>query len=116
MRRTVLVFTSILAAASPAFAATLEIDLPNVETIETTAVSYECPEGTVAATYYNAGDTSVAVVTIDGSSVVMSNVLAASGSKYAGGPYVWWTKGDNADLYDLMKGEDAEPISCTAKT
>ncbi|EIM75764.1 hypothetical protein A33O_07355 [Nitratireductor aquibiodomus RA22] len=115
MRRSVLALTSLFLAASPAFAATVEIELPDVESVDTSAVTYACPDGEIDATYYNAGDASLAVVMIDGSPVVMSNVLAASGAKYAGGPYIWWTKGEGADLYDLMKGEDAKPVSCTAK-
>ncbi|MGI3127051.1 MliC family protein [Nitratireductor sp. PBL-C9] len=115
MRRSILALVSTLALGSSAFAATLEIDLPDVESVETTAVTYACPDGDIDATYYNADGNSLAVVTVDGNPVVMSNVLAASGAKYAGGPYIWWTKGDNADLYDLMKGEDADPVSCTAK-
>ncbi|WP_292898360.1 MliC family protein [Nitratireductor sp.] len=115
MRRPALSLIALLAIGSPTYAATLEIDLPDAETVETVTVTYACPDGDIDATYYNAEDNSLVVVTIDGGPVVMSSVLAASGVKYAGGPYVWWTKGDDADLYDLMKGEDAEPVSCAAK-
>ncbi|MFC5587191.1 MliC family protein [Nitratireductor kimnyeongensis] len=115
MPRPILSLIALLAIFSQAHAATMEIDLPDAESVEAAAVTYACPGGDIDVTYYNAGDTSLAVAMIDGTSVVMSNVLAASGAKYAGGPYVWWTKGDDADLYDLMKGEGAEPVSCSTK-
>ena len=115
MRHPALSLIALFAIGSPPHAATLEIDLPDAESVETVAVTYACPDGDIDATYYNAEENSLAVVMIDGGPVVMSSVLAASGAKYAGGPYVWWTKGDDADLYDLMKGEGAEPVPCTAK-
>ncbi len=65
--------------------------------------------------YVNAGDNSLAVLTLGDRTVVAVTVLSASGAKYAGQNYVWWTKGDNADLYDLTKGEDAPAVmSCEA--
>ncbi|WP_367716786.1 MliC family protein [Nitratireductor sp. GISD-1A_MAKvit] len=115
MRRPALSLIALLAVGSATSAATLEIDLPDAESVETVAVTYACPDGDIDVTYYNVEDNSLAVVVLDGGPVVMSNVLAASGAKYAGGPYVWWTKGDDADLYDLMKGDGAEPVSCTAR-
>ena len=46
----------------------------------------------------------------------MVNVLSASGARYAGRQYTWWTKGNSADFYDLTKGEDARPeFSCEAE-
>lgn len=105
----------VLAAAAGARAATLEIALPDADAVETTSVAYECPQGEITATYYDAGDNHLAAVIIDGRTVVMANVISASGAKYAGGPYIWWTKGDEASFEDLMKGEDAAPIICTAK-
>ena len=45
--------------------------------------------------------------------VVAANVISGSGAKYAGGIYIWWTKGETADLYNLMDDPEQEkPISC----
>ncbi|WP_439500378.1 MliC family protein [Aminobacter ciceronei] len=103
------------AATSAAMASTVTLDLPGDAKVERNAVDYGCGDQTVKAEYVNAGDNSLAVLTLGDRTVVAVTVLSASGAKYAGQNYVWWTKGDNADLYDLTKGEDAPAVmSCEA--
>ena len=60
--------------------------------------------------YINAGPVSLAVFVRNGELVVASNVLSGSGARYAGGKYIWWTKGADGSLYDLTQGEDADPV------
>jgi membrane-bound inhibitor of C-type lysozyme len=103
-----------LAAASAAGAATITIDVPDAGEAEAVRQAYDCAGSEVEAVYYNAGPVSLAVLTIKGETVVASNVIAASGARYADAQYIWWTRGDAADLYDLMQGEDAPPVSCRA--
>lgn len=111
MRRmlTALYFTF---AAGAAGAATITIEAPAADEVETVRQIYDCGGARVEVVYHNAGTISLAVLTIGGETIVASNVLAASGVRYAGAQYVWWTKGDDADLYDLTQGEDAPPVSC----
>lgn len=109
-----------MVAAAPAMAAQVAISISIPVTGETsvtsTAAAYDCAGRAVTATYINAGEVSLAVLDIDGETVVASNVVAASGARYAGGRYVWWTKGEEADLYDLMDGGDDAPAAhCTVK-
>lgn len=98
------------AGASSAAAAdvTLSLDAP----VERSSVAYAC-RGAAPMTveYVNAGDNSLALVPVDGRTLVFVATLAASGVRYASGPYVWWTKGDEASLSDLRNGEDADPIA-----
>ncbi|MGC4026506.1 MAG: MliC family protein [Mesorhizobium sp.] len=92
-------------AVSSAQAASVSLDLPgDAATRET--VNYDCGGQKIAATYINAGDNSLAVLKIGERVVVTVSVLAASGAKYAGQELIWWTKGDEATLYDLHKGEN----------
>lgn len=91
--------------------ATVMIDIPDARA-ETQTLSYRCDDTAMNVTYINAGATALAVLTLEGETIVAANVLAASGAKYAGQQYVWWTKGPHADLYDLTQGEDAEPLGC----
>ena len=67
----------------------------------------------VAADYINAGPVSLVTLTIGSEFVVASNVLSGSGAKYAGGQYVWWTKGENATLIDTIKGDNDPGIACS---
>ncbi|WP_395448088.1 MliC family protein [Aminobacter sp. UC22_36] len=111
-----LTFTAIIlaVATSAATASAVTLELPGNAPVERSAVVYRCGDRDVKAEYINAGDNSLAVLTIGDETIVAVTVLSGSGAKYAGQHYVWWTKGDNADLYDLTKGEDAPPLSCTA--
>lgn len=98
--------------ATPAVAAdvTLMLDAPEAQAL---SVNYRC-EGTSApmtVEYINAGEDSLAMVPVEGGRRVMVSVLAASGARYAGGAFVWWTKGREGSLYDLRNGEDADPVA-----
>ena len=100
-------------AASAASAGEINIKLPDNVDVTTNAVLYTCGDKNVSATYYNAGDISLAELEMEDHTVVAANVLSGSGAKYAGGIYVWWTKGETAELYNLMDDpEQAKPISC----
>lgn len=110
-------FTAIIFAfaTSAAMASTVTLELPGDAKVERSTVGYKCGDQAVKAEYVNAGDNSLAVLTLGDQTVVAVTVLSGSGAKYAGQNYVWWTKGDNADLYDLTKGEDAPAVfSCEA--
>lgn len=99
-----------------AFADPLTIDLPGAASAERTTVAYSCGgDRKVTAEYVNAGANSLAIVNLGEQTVLMISVLSGSGARYAGQQYIWWTKGNSADFYDLTKGEDAAPVlSCQA--
>ena len=111
--------STMLAAAllgvAAAHADPLMIDLPGAAERQT--VAYSCDgDRKVTAEYVNAGANSLAIVKLGDDTVLMVNVLSASGARYAGQQYVWWTKGNSADFYDLTKGEDAPAeFSCEAE-
>lgn len=117
MRIALAAFAAMLAAA-PAAAAEVAISLSIPVTgdaeVSSTRSTYACGDDEVSATYINAGDVSLAVLEIDGRTVVASNVIAASGAKYVGAQYIWWTKGDEASLYDLTEGGEDTPVSTCA--
>ncbi|MCT8998026.1 MliC family protein [Chelativorans intermedius] len=90
----------------------LTLSLPGDATVERTSVAYDCgAAGRLDVEYVNAGPVSLAVFTYDEEPVVASNVVAASGARYAGGRYVWWSKGDGGTLHDAMQAEDAPPLA-----
>ncbi len=80
--------------------------------MSSTTASYDCGGRPVEAEYVNAGDVHLALLSIDGQFVVASQVLAASGARYSGGQYVWWRKGDEADLIDFRNGGLDAPVRC----
>ncbi|OCP11140.1 MULTISPECIES: META domain-containing protein [unclassified Ensifer] len=88
------------------------IRVPGADAADRQSVRYDCGGKVVEAEYINAGPVSLVTFTIDGTFVVASNVIAASGAKYAGGQYIWWTKGEEATLFDATKGEEDQGIAC----
>lgn len=102
----------------PALADQIVLPLPKGVKAETLHVAYDCGAfGRVEAAYVNAPPVALASLSFKGEFVVAANVIAASGARYAGGKYIWWTKGSSADLYDVTLGEGAAPIaSCISGT
>jgi membrane-bound inhibitor of C-type lysozyme len=114
--RLILTATLLAAATAAAAASAVTIELPGDAPVDRQTVAYACDgDRKVTAEYVNAGANSLAIVKLGDETVLMVNVLSASGARYAGQQYIWWTKGNSADLYDLTKGEDAPAeFSCTA--
>ncbi|ULU26464.1 MliC family protein [Dyella terrae] len=92
--------------------------LPPIPVDNTLVRDYQCHGGqSLKVTYYNRqGGQSFAMLTVKGNAMLFVDTLAASGVRYVAGPYVWWTKGNNGDLYDMTAGPNAAPIigGCTS--
>ncbi|KAA0968627.1 hypothetical protein FPY71_17270 [Aureimonas fodinaquatilis] len=110
--RAFMIGMAILAGTGAAAAATTQLPLPGeVEEIRQT---YQCSDDQARdVSYYNSEENSLAVVQTGDSQRIFVNVISGSGARYASGPYIWWVKGNDADLYDEMADKDAKPISCT---
>ena len=105
--------TAILATAPAVAAERLTLDFTGAEPAERMIVHYRCEGvGPLVVEYINAGPNRLALVPIAGDTLVFVTVVAGSGAKYVSGPYTWWTKGSSAELSDLFKGQEAEPVSC----
>ena len=115
MRIMPVLVAAFVAASAAARADPLTIDLPGAAVAERNEAAYSCDgDRKVSVEYVNAGANAIAIVDLGDETVLMVNVLSGSGARYAGQHYVWWTKGDSADFYDLTRGEDAPPVfSCT---
>lgn len=74
-------------------------------------VQYRCDDGQrFTVRYYNSPDNQIALVPVDGKTLLFVSVLSASGARYAHGVHEWWTKGREARLTDLTRGENAAPL------
>lgn len=93
------------------------LNVPQITVDATLQRSYQCEAGkTLNVTYFNhLGGQSFALLQVQGKPWLLVDTLAASGVRYAAGPYVWWTKGNHGDLYDQTAGPQAAPIiaGCT---
>ncbi|QNK03792.1 MliC family protein [Dyella telluris] len=91
--------------------------LPPIPVDNTLVRNYQCQDGkSLQVAYYNQHEgQSFARLTVKGKAMLFVDTIAASGVKYVAGPYTWWTKGEQGDLYDMTAGPDAPPIfaACT---
>ncbi|MCZ7496218.1 MliC family protein [Agrobacterium rhizogenes] len=102
-----------MSVATDAMAEELVIPLPNDTTVEKVETVYQCAADKVEAVYFNAGEISLVRLGLKDGVTVAANVISGSGAKYQGGIYVWWSKGEEADLYDLMADpEMKKPVHC----
>lgn len=117
MNRISSMFALMIVGVAPALADPLTIDLPGAAAEVRDDVAYSCTgDHKVSVDYVNAGGNSLAIVDLGDRTVLMVTVISGSGARYAGQEYVWWTKGETADFYDLTKGENAPPeFSCQAE-
>ena len=108
---------AIALVASVGAAAAADITLPtNAASVDRIVATYACEKADkITVTYINAGDDSLAVVPVEGGDRIFVAVLSGSGARYAAGPYVWWTKGRDASLYDVRAGDDAPAIDTCAE-
>jgi membrane-bound inhibitor of C-type lysozyme len=102
---------------APTATSALTITLGTTGDFERKTVKYGC-KGDVEALsvdYINAPPNYLALVTLDGATLLFNTVLSGSGAKYAAGKYVWWTKGSDASLYDQTQGANAKPVLTCAE-
>jgi membrane-bound inhibitor of C-type lysozyme len=94
------------------------LSVPDVPVDSSLLRNYQCQGGqSLKVTYYNKqGGQSFALLSVKGKPMLFVDMLAGSGVRYVAGPYVWWTKGNNGDLYDTTAGPNAAPIiaGCTS--
>lgn len=107
---------SLLSAPALAVETSMQLVLKLDGNAQRDVVTYQCDsiDEPLTVEYVNAHPIFLAIVPIEGESLVFVNVIAASGARYASGQYIWWTKGNDAELYDEMAEDDAEPIVCHA--
>lgn len=118
MMRTAAACLALLALAAPASAQTTSfmLGLSIAGDAERKLVRYDCDGAeSFDVEYINAAPNFLAFVPHDGQTYLMSSVIAASGARYAAANLVWWSKGTDAELYDLSQGEDAAPILTCAE-
>ncbi|WP_366554786.1 MliC family protein [Aquibaculum sediminis] len=94
----------------------ITIAVPGAASVDSQKLRYDCEGEAVEAEYINAGDVSLVALALDESFVVASNVLSGSGARYAGGPYIWWVKGDEASLQNLMRDSENESTLCRVQS
>ena len=89
----------ILCAGTFAGATDLTLHLNGSQSISRIKVQYQCdaegakmglPAGTFAVEYVNGAGNSLAILPVNGASLIFSNIISGSGARYAAQQYIWW--------------------------
>jgi len=96
----------------------LTIHLPGEASVSRRVVQFQCdstgvqlglPAGVFPVEYLDGAGNSLAILPIGGRSIIFSNVISASGARYASGRYVWWDAGSRGvHLYSDFDSLDAK--------
>lgn len=98
-----------LTVATATGAAALSLSLPLGEGANIATQSYQCGDAAMTVHYVNDGRNSLALVPVEGETVVFVNTVAASGAKYVSGSNSWWSNGDSVTFEDeLVEGSAVE--------
>jgi len=105
------------ASASAPATRTFALSFGNIKVASRSIVTYRCADGhEMGVAYMNTDNQqSFAVIRIEGRHLVFVDTAAGSGARYVAGRYVWWSKGDEGNLYDVMAGENAAPLAKDCK-
>ncbi|RIY00113.1 hypothetical protein D3218_12525 [Aureimonas flava] len=110
MKTALILPAALTALVAGAKADPLTLDLPGAP--ERMRFAYECSDGVRREVeYVNLPDNDLALVEAGPSRRLFVGVISASGAKYAAGAQVWWSKGTEASLLDVTKG-DAPVAEC----
>jgi len=89
----------ILFAATFAGATDVTLHLKGSQAMSRSTVRYECdaegakmglPAGIFSVEYLNGAGNSLAILPVNGASLVFANIVSASGARYAAKQFIWW--------------------------
>lgn len=90
---------TILWAGTTASATDVTLHLKGSQAMSRTTVQYECdavgakmglPGGVFSVEYLNGAGNSLAILPVNGESLVFANIFSGSGARYAAKQYIWW--------------------------
>ena len=118
IRSTALTAGTLCLLAAAHSAAAMPLTVPQIQTATTNTLRYQCRGGSALTVQYmnTKNKQSFALLTVDGRKMLFVNVLAASGAKYVGDHYTWWTKGPEGTLTDDTADPKSPPMLAECKT
>jgi membrane-bound inhibitor of C-type lysozyme len=95
----IIIGIAILSTSAFATATDLTIHLNSSEAISRSTMRYQCdaqgakmglPVTAFSVEYLNGAGNSLAILPLNGTSLIFANILSGSGARYAAGQYIWW--------------------------
>ena len=115
-------FTALfLLLASAASATDLTLHLSDPTPISRKTVTFNCdaqgaalglPAGPFSVEYVNGAGNSLAILPIEGRSLIFVSVLTGSGARYASGRYIWIDAGSRGVYLETSSLADQQRTSC----
>ena len=99
LSRSIAVASAIIAGAVYAAATDVTLHLKGSEKVSRSVIRYQCdaqgakmglPSGPFSVEYINGAGNSLAILPVNGKSLIFANVISGSGARYAAGEYIWW--------------------------
>jgi membrane-bound inhibitor of C-type lysozyme len=99
MKKFVLIGMAVWLWSAVGSATELTIHLSGSGAITRSTMRFECdsqgskmglPPGVFSVEYLNGAGNSLAIVPVQGKSLIFANVASGSGARYAAGEYIWW--------------------------
>ncbi len=99
MGKTSVIAVAILFACAMASATDVTLHLKGSQAMSRSTVQYECdaegakmglPSGPFSVEYLNGAGNSLAILPVNGESIVFANIFSGSGARYAAKQYIWW--------------------------
>ena len=99
MRKTSVIAIALLSACAMASATDVTLHLKGSQAMSRSTVQYECdaegakmglPAGPFSVEYLNGAGNSLAILPVNGESIVFANIFSGSGARYAAKQYIWW--------------------------
>ncbi|HTU49338.1 MAG TPA: MliC family protein [Acidobacteriaceae bacterium] len=97
--KTSVITIAILFAGAKASATDVTLHLKGSQVMSRATVQYECdaqgvkmglPTGVFSVEYLNGAGNSLAILPVNGESLVFANIFSGSGARYAAKQYIWW--------------------------
>ncbi|MDI6027026.1 MliC family protein [Corticibacterium sp. UT-5YL-CI-8] len=105
------------AAAQEVDASSIKLTLDPASDGEVISVDYRCGvSANVNVQYVNADPNTLAVIPVEGQSLIFVSAMSGSGARYVSGKYEWWSKGAEGTLRDLTQDENADPVMTCQET
>ncbi|MGC1871392.1 MAG: MliC family protein [Acidobacteriaceae bacterium] len=99
IRKTSVIAIAILSLGATASATDVTLRLKGSQAMSRATVQYECdaqgvkmglPAGIFSVEYLNGAGNSLAILPVNGESLVFANIFSGSGARYAAKQYIWW--------------------------
>ena len=109
-----LLFCLALPGGAGAVDVSVQVVLSVEQSFERNIVRYEC-EGVepFLVDYINAQPNFLAILPIEGQSVIFVSTVSDSGVRYVSGSHEWWTRRTDATLADLSAVKGTAPLACS---